>query len=350
MLSALATGYLQAQPVIQSTNYYPAGTTLQFELANISNIQPGSSGPAQTWNFSTLNLTGDTYTHHYLPAVSTPFATQFPSSNIGIEVIDNTNADTAYMYQTKNNAQVTYDGNAQNDGGNSVAFVNSNPQTIFDFPVSFGSTATDSLSGSMIISGGGMSMEIYRFGTQSMIADGYGTLQLPGAAFSNCLRLKYRQVLTDSTLFTGMPFPPTIGTDIKTMYTWVQIVNGMAIERLTMTYDTITDDNGTQYETYCQLNRGNTTGIFKPQTEAGLISIYPNPARERFTLKPLRPVQGTITLTIIDGQGTEIWKETTGGESIAAGHTVSVEQLPAGIYIVRMTTEEGSFTQRLIRD
>lgn len=349
LLAAFTAGQLHAQPVIQSSNYYTPGTVLNFETTNITNVQPGPSGANQTWNFSSLSLSGESYTYRYLTAAATPYSSMFPASNIGIEIIDNLNADTSYMYQTKTNLIATYDGNATSDNGNVISFINSNPQTILEFPVSFNTTANDYLAGSMTISGGGMSMVTHRYGPQTMVADGYGTLQLPGATFNNCLRLKYRQVLTDSTLFTGMPFPATISTDIKTMYTWVQIVNGMAVERLTMTYDTISDDNGTQYETYCQFNRSTTTGLTDASTgRTAMFSLYPNPAHEQLTITFNENREDTFGFELMDATGKILEQRSVVSTGAPEQNILNIQHLPPGMYLIRLSTSNGSYTEKFL--
>ncbi len=348
LLAAFAAAPSVAQPVIQSSHYYPAGTILNFEIASITNVQPGPSGVNQTWNFSNLNLTGESYTYHYLPAASTPYSNLFPSSNLGIEIKDNTNGDTTYMYQTKTNQAVSYDGNAGSDGGNTAAFINTNPQTIFEFPVGYNSTGSDYISGQMTISGGGMTMEIHRYGPQTMIADGYGTLQLPGATFNNCLRLKYRQILTDSTLFTGVPFPATLSTDIKTMYTWIQIVNGVAVERLTMTYDTITDNNGQQFETFCQINRSTTTGLHSEITDENSITVYPNPAHDFLFLSFDELNQENFHVELLDPTGRTIRRFLFTGTESTTEKSIHLKELPPGMYLIRLITERGIITKKFL--
>ena len=350
LLTALTGGFANAQPVIQSSNYYPAGTVLQFEIADITGQQPGAAGANQTWNFSGLNLTGESYRHRYMNAAATPFSSSFPGANIGIEITGNNVTDTMYMYQNKTNNFVTYDGNAVNDSGNLIIFKNTDPQTIFNFPVSYLWSDNDSVNGNMTIAMGGVSFQIFRYGSSEVIADGYGTLQLPGGNYTNCLRLKYRQLLTDSSVISGFPLPPTITRDNKTMYTWIQILNGIAVERLTMTYDTITDDNGTSFETYCQLNRTATTGIFQPAAEDQRFLLYPNPANETVNLKIQEPTNEEIHVQISDISGKVVFRQTIAMNRQEYSPQLNLENLQPGIYMVTIESRAGRFSQRLIRN
>ncbi len=62
--------------------------------------------------------------------------------------------------------------------------------------------------------------------------------------------------------------------------------------------------------------------------------VYPNPAKEWIHIQAPFPVQ--VTMTSIDGKAVR---------TILKGHTLSVKDLAAGMYLLRITDEQGSFNK-----
>lgn len=338
----------KAQPVIQSSAYYPAGTSLLFQIADISSVQPGPAGAAQNWNFSSLTLTGDQYQHAHIPAASSPFSGVFPASNRAVRITSPTSSDTNYIYQTVSGTGAYYDGSALHASGSDIVFQYTNPQTIFKYPVTYNWSDADFFSSSMVTSGGGITFTNYRYGPQQAVADGYGTLQLPGATYTNCLRIKYRQVITDSLVMTGIPLPADIQTTIKTMYTWIQLVNGVAVERMTMTYDTISDGSSTTYKTYCQLNNSTTTGL-TPASATRQMNVYPNPTTHSIFLPEVENSLSDYRTDILDLQGKIVFSLTNEESPTQKPVAIPVQQLSPGTYIVRLSRPDISHYAKFIK-
>jgi len=81
-------------------------------------------------------------------------------------------------------------------------------------------------------------------------------------------------------------------------------------------------------------------GISKPEfglPPAGL-EIYPNPAREAVTIQSPNPAPATVRIYSV--QGRLITKVPMTGGKV----TLSVRQLPAGLYLVRVRERQGRFT------
>jgi hypothetical protein len=71
------------------------------------------------------------------------------------------------------------------------------------------------------------------------------------------------------------------------------------------------------------------------------ISVYPNPVTDVFTING---IEGTATLQIINTNG-----QVVKNELINSGQKVSVGDLPQGIYIVKLTTENGVAEKKLVK-
>ena len=75
--------------------------------------------------------------------------------------------------------------------------------------------------------------------------------------------------------------------------------------------------------------------------EATDFTLSPNPAKSLVTLKCTGDMQGSVE--IIDMQG-KVWSK-----KVLAGHLTEfdVSALPAGAYLVRITTDKGTTTKKL---
>jgi hypothetical protein len=74
-------------------------------------------------------------------------------------------------------------------------------------------------------------------------------------------------------------------------------------------------------------------------------ALYPNPAHESFNvLLPATATPYSYTLTLSNMQGKDLFSQPLGGGS----HCISTANLPAGLYLVTLTSPEGSSTQKLL--
>ena len=72
------------------------------------------------------------------------------------------------------------------------------------------------------------------------------------------------------------------------------------------------------------------------------LSLYPNPAKDRLHLSYSTPIQ---QVDILNAEGELLHRETPSSENVS----LQVGHLPAGIYMVRITTEEQVFTKKFIK-
>jgi len=272
----------------------------------------------------------------------------FPASNRAVRITSPTSSDTNYIYQTVSGTGAYYDGSALRATGSDIVFQYTNPQTIFKYPVTYNWSDADFFSSSMVTSGGGITFTNYRYGPQQAVADEYETLQLPWATYTNCIRIKYRQLITDSLVMTGIPLPADIQTTIKTMYAWIQLVNGAAVERMTMTYDTITDGTSTTCKTYCQLNDSTTTGLTRASATRQM-NVYPNPTTHSIFLPEFGNSFSAYRTDILDLQGKIVFSLTNEESPTQKPVAIPVQQLSPETYIVRLSRPDISYYAKFIK-
>ncbi|MCH8903296.1 MAG: T9SS type A sorting domain-containing protein [Bacteroidetes bacterium] len=83
------------------------------------------------------------------------------------------------------------------------------------------------------------------------------------------------------------------------------------------------------------------TGIHELNQLKGEMILYPNPTKGHFTIEyPAAPGEN-IRLMVYNLLGQEIYSESLRGLKVANGHVISLEDINAGSYIVRLISEEG---------
>ena len=75
------------------------------------------------------------------------------------------------------------------------------------------------------------------------------------------------------------------------------------------------------------------------EQEAGQVALYPNPAKDKFTVKG----EGLSHVTVFNTVGQMVYDMPCTGDSVE----ISLEGTEDGIYMVRVTTENGSVTKRM---
>ncbi|MBI4947364.1 MAG: T9SS type A sorting domain-containing protein [Bacteroidetes bacterium] len=187
---------------ITSLNYFNAsGLTQKVDTMPAGGIVPGSSGSAQTYDFSTLN-SHLTSTSAYIAPASGLNGSSYPMSNVCMH------QDTMYVYLDSSSTKVDMWGLAGNllQNGADNAQVYSNPQTVITFPSILSSSFTDTAEYDSSFP----YMDYYMgFWVDSLrkketiittsTMDGAGTVITPNRTYTSCLRQNVLKHSVDST-------------------------------------------------------------------------------------------------------------------------------------------------------
>jgi hypothetical protein len=74
------------------------------------------------------------------------------------------------------------------------------------------------------------------------------------------------------------------------------------------------------------------------------ISVYPNPATDQITVKQAAPLRSPLTAVMFDGVGREVRRMRVA----APIATLSVADLPRGMYVLQLSAAEGVTSQRIV--
>lgn len=173
------------QVTIKDAENFSVGTRLKFQQCDATSIDPGFTGPKQTWDFSSLKPMQGKTTEEMVKPEKTPYAAQFPKAN-QVEKY----SDGRYVFADieKNQSYL-------------VGFVSANgmvieypkPVVFAKRPISFGGTNSYPFTDKYTVN----KLDFTGSGMVTIAADGYGTLILPNGKFKKALRVKITQKQKD---------------------------------------------------------------------------------------------------------------------------------------------------------
>lgn len=343
-----ATISLQAQPTLTSANEATIGTSFTYNYVDPTGVQPGNSGASQTWNFASVTPNGTTSVHNYVSVASTPYAANFPGTNLVQQVIDTA---TVYLYHTTSASSTELNGIAFDAGGTPSIMTYSNSELLRQYPATYNSTSFDTYAGTLTMTLGPVTITIYRTGTYEYLADGYGTLITPAGTFTNTLRGKIRQVFTDSMVYVGVPLPAQVNQNFSTSYFWACTNAPNKLYQFYIGYDTLVTAQGTTPQKSVSYE-GTATAIEENAPyETSSASVYPNPSNDYAIISLDKSVNGTAQLFLYDLKGSIV-------KIISTGMTAAnrfewmfpVSDLSVGIYHTRIACGDKQWQTRLVKN
>lgn len=92
----------------------------------------------------------------------------------------------------------------------------------------------------------------------------------------------------------------------------------------------------------------NTTSISSATLQPDAISIYPNPAKEGFSILYKGQNSMPMQITVMDMMGREVWSKEAASVSSNWRHYVSFDGARRGIYLVQIKTETGTLSRKVV--
>lgn len=286
-----STTILFAQPILNS-NDINFNTSANRFTASTTNFLIGGMGVNQTWDYSNivLNSSGQVASSVVTTA---PFVVNFANANYIVKTT--ISANDTYSFYAKTNSKLEISGISNT----STILVNftPNPQTVFEFPLTYNSTINDSYATATLPS-------VNNF--FSINYDAYGTLITPYATFFNTFRLKKLD-------------------GIYPNYTWYQENTNLAI--LNVVYGATGITSVTFY------NNNNLDISKNENTE--LASIYPNPATNSIVINDRSKVNLPFNYVIFDAAGRILLNNYCYFNEI-----INIENLNNGTYFIEIKEEK----------
>lgn len=338
LLFAIALPVLSHAQTITRENFPNPGETYNGVFAG--NYGTYGSWPAgtQTWDFNgwTSNQ-GDTVLFEYIDATNTaPFTGAEMSVGIaGLgDLYFSSNSDSLNLAGTK----TTYNNQIIE------APYQDDQQTLVTFPFTYNDSFLDTARGSFSDTYSGtyngfpvtVDATVYRTVHSQTTADGQGTVLLPGASYSNVLRLKINSTIIDSVYQQGTTTLLTVMTSTTEEYLFVdqdykhQIIYAIKVQP----EGEVAMELVFYFTDPVELNPLNTV-----KAKNANIQLYPNPASDIVTVKGLQSVAGA-ELILYTASGEEVARLKNNGESFAIP-----AELKTGLYFYTLNQSGTSLTK-----
>ena len=294
---------LSAQPTVTINEYYHIGDVIQMVNCDPSIVTAGAAGANVTWDFTGLSSTGGMLTTQILNDTST----QFSTSNI-MEIMP----DGTVWFLNENNDDTYVDGMY-----NPATHLTTTYEIYHDSkrPFTYNTNYADSYK---------VTIPSVLFGTGLIFAvgDAYGTLMLPGATYSNVLRIKKIRTEWDTS---GM----VPGVSVSTSYMWFDTLHAAPLLRIDSSLNTSGSSQRVAYQTP-------TTGIREFAAGQGAYNGYLDKNEHLF-------VNGfeagkNYQVTLYNVIGNTIFTESLAASGSQQRFDVG-RQLAPGIYVVRITAK-----------
>jgi len=205
------------------------------------------------------------------------------------------------------------------------------------YPCLLGTTWTDNFAANYSVSG----FAVSRAGTINGIADGYGSLALPGVEVDEVLRVKVRKVANDIS---------PIATIRRTFDTYYYYQEGVKFPLMMTSLDSVMISGGAPTIVFTMewlYGEGNI-GIEDLRADQVVFTPFPNPTNGRIDLQLGAEVANVRSVELFDASGRSVMQV----KKPLAGNIngfLDVSSLPAGVYQVRLTQADGKMgTQSVV--
>ncbi|MCI5057359.1 MAG: T9SS type A sorting domain-containing protein [Flavobacteriales bacterium] len=320
------------QIIVTNNNFIQIGDTIQGYTTTTGVPSPGSSGANQVWNFSSNTATPNSPTI-YVDPITTPYASQFPSSNLA-SVIQGT-----YNYEEQSGQDWLFLGlRGTSFTPGDYYFTYQPPHYVARFPIQYQDTYTQNYVKHYFLLGNTSTYDSIVADYQTQIVsnvDGWGTLMTPSGSYQ-ALR-EYRDetdVITQLMYKNGAVISNTTYTiNVDSYYWWsenVTIKHPIAIHNTSST-----GTGGSSSWNYYDIGLQAPVGI--SDISDFEISVFPNPTRGEFFIESNSPFE----LIVYDHLGKTIPFERYGKQ-----YQITNEN--PGVYFLKITTVEETYTKKLI--
>lgn len=327
-------------PTITSANQMPAiDDTIHYANANTFGFDPNGSGGAinVVWNYSALTPTGAIDFWFEDPAL-TANAADFPTSTVALA--NSSVAGYEYFENGVNTIKRT-----GYTGATSIFYTNA--FTRYSFPITPGVIQSAMYTGTMSPLGAGEDSVTIANGNYQANPDAFGSLTLPplvfGGApefFDSVVRVHVTENFQIIAWLFGTPAMTINVSDDYFFYFDEETQEPIVI------YGVTTDDAGGAPQTvlrYQTIAGTGTAGLgFSALSNDAKFNVFPNPATSEINVSFETASEVEVTLLSLIGEIIE--------EKTISGLTTNfdVSELPSGVYMIEVLTNNSKNTERVI--
>lgn len=331
VLLVLTTSILLSQPTITYNGNAPEIGDVFYFSNNEEALDPGSSGPNQTWDYSSFNVIYTNQATIMNPAI-TPFVSGFPGCN-QVFYFDGTN--TYIYYDVNSNALIHYGEGFDTIPPLIIHF--SDPLKEIEYPFSYNDNFTDDFFSDYTYAG----MTTHRRGTSTTTADAWGSITTPEDTYNSVLRVKSVKTGVDSIWMDGIFIYATNTT--STYYSWHTGSSHTPVMTIASTDDDICGI------TYCNHFTTSSLHVINPLAGINSLRVSPNPANDFLQILFNAEENSQIQISVIDLNGREILQNKYESNKAGDQHTsIYLDKINAGLYFVKISNGKQTLTKKII--
>lgn len=310
-----------------------------------STINQTTTGAGLIWNFTSLTITGST-NNDSMTSPTTGELAIYPGTTDVFTISTTPSTATSKIFIKDIANEISITGLTQTD---IILNYNTDNALIGTFPLSFGYTNSDAVSGTYEYPSSPVAITNRTFtGTIDTTVDAYGTLNMndvgAGTTSSNVTRLKTIQNLTISGLVLG--FVNISGTATITTYNYYKSDGDLVFRTIDTNINVPPippffagiNDTTSSIESLID----SVLDIDEQNLITNDINISPNPVENEFKINTLNNLE-IHSIQVFDIQGREVLSQSGNSSSIA------VDKLNTGVYYASIITENGKTTQKFIK-
>lgn len=331
-----------AQPTLSNTSLgFGQGVSVNGSYIQASSVQPGNAGANQTWDFSNA-VVDSSQTVDMVAANQAPGGAAYAALGATVSLPQLYGADIVDAFYARTASELVYYGYRGQFMvlGSTTTFEAefTDPEEVVTLPIGFSEVQTDGFSGTYETNTGGFISAFNRSGTITSTYDAYGTLILASGTFNDVIRLNYNENYQDSPTTPGTPAVQYISEN----YLWIRDGDIFPLFQ----YSTLNiGGNPTSYAIMYETLSTNVAE--RPSLSA--LTVVPNPLQASGLVSFSLSAPTTVKMEIINLMGKTVMTKTM--QALSAGpHTLplNVESLPAGVYMVQLTSDQGPSTVRMV--
>jgi len=343
-----------SQPVITRNHLMFPGD--DFVTASVAVVpDPGSGGAQVIWDFSAVQQEGVSG-FAVEEADETPYASDFPGANIAF--VDPSPNASFYQYHF-------IDGNAWEEHGSVSAGSTTpyrlnydDPRTFLQFPVMYNGQWQDNYT---------YTLEYYTAppyttlgeGSVDVSVDGYGSLILPQATFSDVLRVQIIGESTDTTVLGQGLYERNYLHD--TTYVWLSpsyhavlcTYITSVIERITtvISGDTMNFPETIEFVGFSFDPTAEPSSSLHDPVQPGIYALWisPNPVEQRMNVEFSSPEAQEMELSLQDQTGRCAYHQVIPAHQGENHVEVILSEIPSGMYVAWLKSWDGVDVQKIIR-
>lgn len=338
-LLSVCSFIIKAQYTVTSSMFPLVGDIEKTWDIDTTGLTVGSAGTNQIWNYTgiTIPSTMTVKSNTYVTLSTAPHYTAFPGATIA-STSDGINYEFASY-----GSNITFHGTANN----TLVTTYGNPILYANVPFTYGTISSDTYSSTVVEA----NQTTVLVGSITTTGDAWGTLNLPGGkSYPNTLRLKL-QLTQTGTITPTSTLSPSYNYTIN-MNNYVHMSGANKFALLSIGVNTMTIKSGT----FTQTSKGKSgtvndimfTGLY--ELSDGIdFSVYPNPAKDELNISLAGNNQLT-QLEVLNNLG-QIVKDNNNinYNSFSSNKaSVNLEGLPSGIYYIKLKTNTGQGTKKII--